>query len=195
MINEDNIISEKVINAFSFKDYQLVIDVFEKNKVELLKDYQLIGFIVFSYFSLKQYEKALKLIEVSLKDLKLKKVDKQLDLIFFVGINCCIELNLNKKGYFLALKYLSLGGSNKDLIYATKKLKESMIAAKLKFLNKIIIWVFSICYFILYFIEFIYNVRIFSKIYTFTGVIFFILFIILYYYTKVFENILEKYYE
>ena len=195
MINEDNIISEKVINAFSFKDYQLVIDVFEKNKVELLKDYQLIGFIVFSYFSLKQYEKALKLIEVSLKDLKLKKVDKQFDLIFFVGINCCIELNLNKKGYFLALKYLSLGGSNKDLIYATKKLKESMIADKLKLLNKIIIWVFSICYFILYFIEFIYNVRIFSKIYTFTGVMFFILFIILYYYTKVFENILEKYYE
>ena len=104
-------------------------------------------------------------------------------------------MNLNKKGYFLALKYLSLGGSNRDLINATKKLKERMITNKLKFLYKIIIWGFSICYVILYLIEFIYNVRIFSKIYTFTGVIFFILFIILYYYTKVFENILEKYYD
>lgn len=72
-------------------------------------------------------------------------------------------MKLNKKGYFLALKYLSLGGSNEDLIYAAKKLKESVIADKLKLLNKIIIWVFSICYFILYFIEFIYNVRIFQK--------------------------------
>ncbi len=190
-----NYIKDEIVDYFAENKYHEVINLYENNTIIVYNDFSLIGFIAFSYQYLGQFDKAINIVESNLNVVDIKKNNQDLELIFLVAVNCYVELGLLKKALNLVMKYLQLGGNNQELKRSYQELKKRVISVNLNILSKVIVLSFLFFYVGHLILEYGFNYKILSNISSFILALLFCIFLLLFYYTNTFYNVLDKYYE